>query len=347
MSAISLRDLVEQGRQNSQAPALAAALFTGDKVLDQHIAGQRRQDRDEPVAETDLFHLGSNLKAVVATAAVRLAQEGRLSLEQPLGDLFTDGTLHPDYAAVTFAQLLRHRAGLQPFTSSHEEMFDELSDLTVPPVEARHELTRRLLTRPPAFTPGSDMHYSNAGYAVAASLLETLTGRPWEALVEDYVLAPLGIRGFFGLPPEAGDEQPWGHDDDSGTLAPVESLEPYQLPAFLTPAGNLSLSLPDYVTFLQLHLTALKGESPLLSREAARLLHGLDGDPPMGWGGARNARGVRLSQHFGTSGAFFAGAVLYPERDTGFTVLTNAFSDAVEKAAISVARAALTSTLDS
>lgn len=254
--------------------------------------------------------------------------------------------MHPDYTAVTFAQLSQHRAGLQPFTSSYEEMSDELSDLTVSPVEARRELTRRLLTQLPAFTPGADMHYSNAGHAVAASLLEALTGSSWETLVEDYVLAPLGTRGFFGLPPEAGDGEPWGHDDRSGTLAPVESLEPYRLPAFLTPAGNLSLSLPDYVTFLRLHLAALKGESPLLPREAARRLHGLDGNPPMGWGVAANARRVRLSQHFGTSGAFLACAVLYPERDMGFAVLTNAFSDEVEKAAISMTKTALSYTLD-
>jgi CubicO group peptidase (beta-lactamase class C family) len=148
------------------------------------------------------------------------------------------------------------------------------------------------------------------------------------------------------LPHEAGDEQPWGHNDHSGMMAPVESLEPYQLPAFLTPAGNLSLSLPDYVTFLRLHLTALKGESRLLSREAARQLHGLDGGAPMAWGRATNAEGVLMSQHLGTSGAFLAAAVLYPERDTGFACLANAFGGEVEKAAIHITKAALSSTSD-
>lgn len=161
------------------------------------------------------------------------------------------------------------------------------------------------------------------------------------------MLAPLGIRGFFKLLSEAGDGKPWGHDGRSGTLAPVESLEPYRLPAFLTLAGNLSLSLPDYVTFLRLHLAALKGESPLLPWEAARRLHGPDGNPPMGWGVAANARRVRLNGHFGTSGAFLACAVLHPEQDTGFAVLTNVFSDEVEKAAISMTKTALSSTLDS
>ncbi len=96
MSTPSLRELVEQGRQGSQAPAFAASLFTGSEVLDQHVSGKRRQDRGEPVAETDLFHLGSNLHAIVATAATRLDQE--TVLPRPAAPAWDWGGTFPDIA---------------------------------------------------------------------------------------------------------------------------------------------------------------------------------------------------------------------------------------------------------
>ncbi len=340
MSDTNLYDLIERGLESSQAPAIAAALFTGETVLEQYVVGKRRQNRKEPVTADDLFHLGSNVKAMIATMAARLVQKGDFSFEQPLKELFEDEVLHPGFASVTFEQLLQHSAGLYPFTDPEEAVFRELADLDMPPIQARRELTRRLLTRAPSYPPGTEQNYSNAGYAVAASLLETRLGTSWKALLDRYVFDPLCIRGVVGLPSEYNSEQPQGHEEVQGSLQP--DSEPELVPLAFSPAGDLSMTLGNYTTFLQSHLLALKGQSQTLSKAMARKLHGLDGEEPMGWGKAALDL-TPVSAHLGSAGSFFALTALCTERDIGVTLLTNACTEEIEEVCSDVSREVLTS----
>ena len=78
--------------------------------------------------------------------------------------------------------------------------------------------------RPPEFAPGSRFTYSNAGYVIAGAVLERVAGKPWEQVVREDLLAPLGIRSAgFGAPGEAGaDDQPRGHERRGEAWVPLE-----------------------------------------------------------------------------------------------------------------------------
>jgi D-alanyl-D-alanine carboxypeptidase len=76
----------------------------------------------------------------------------------------------PAMRGVTLAQLLSHTGGVQPFTTGDESR--GLPELHGTALERRLAFTKIFLARPPSVPPGAGYMYSNAGYRIAASMLE-------------------------------------------------------------------------------------------------------------------------------------------------------------------------------
>lgn len=292
------------------------------------VAGLRRLGAPDSVQAADLWHLGSNTKAITATLLGVLVERDSLAWDSRVLEVFPE--LAPaapaEYAAITLADLLCHRAGIPSF--------EELADfLALPPftgtnAEQRYAFTAWLLARPPETPPGQ-YNYSNAGYAIAAAMAERVTGSGWEELVQALVLAPLGVDGAFGWPGRAGPDQPWGHEWDGRALTPHDPWSEYALPVLIAPAGDVSLDLAGYGAFLRLHLAGLRGADGLLAAATIQRLHQPVGDYALGWGiGSRD--GDPISAHFGSAGTFLCGAVICAERDLAFAVIANAAHPAAE-----------------
>src|SRR6185503_18086110 len=111
--------------------------------------------------------------------AVRLAARGALSLDQPLAGLL-DG-VPADKRDLTLRMLLSHTSGLPADADSvHED-------------DTREEVLRKTLNEPLRFTPGTRFLYSNAGFQVAAAVLERASGKPFATLAKDEFFGPLGM----------------------------------------------------------------------------------------------------------------------------------------------------------
>ena len=95
----------------------------------------------------------------------------------------------------------------------------------------------------------------------------------------------------------------------------------------------MHVAFADYPRFLQLHLRGLRGEGALLSPDMFRTLHTPIGRSALGWG-VQPFQGTTISVHTGSADTFFAIQLLAPELDFGIIVVTNAFSDAIEKGCI-------------
>jgi CubicO group peptidase (beta-lactamase class C family) len=314
-------------------PALAAVVVRSDS-LDAAALGVRRVGQSDAVTLEDYFHIGSNTKSMTATLAGALVEDGALSWDLTLADAFPEMKIHPGYAGVTLRQLLSHTAGLSPMTDDAE--FVPVPELTGSPTEQRRAFVAWLLEREPAFPKAQEFHYSNAGYSVAAHLIETRTGRPWEELMRQRVFAPLHIHMVFGWPTVAGPAQPVGHVQGTNGL---ELQDPaYQLGPALAPAGDVSLPIRDYGRYLQAHLRGLRGRPGLLRPETFQVLH----EPvsrnekgvgyALGWGIAE-LDGVPTHVHTGSAGTFVACVALQPSRDLAVALMTNAGGDEVEPGA--------------
>ena len=108
-------------------------------------------------------------------------------------------------------------------------------------------------------------------------------------------------------------------------LKAVAQDEAWQVPPYLRPAGDISMSLGDYARFLQMNLQALTGtDSKFLSVATVTRLHAspMQDEYALGWG-TFQIDGVRSSTHAASGGSFYAIVTLQPDRDEGVAVVAN------------------------
>ena len=238
------------------------------------VDGTRAAGSPARVTPADRWHLGSITKSFTATLFARMVEAGAVRWDTTIDAVLgkTLGPIPAAYSGLTARELLSHMAGLPANIA--------LEDLTKFPRFSADSRADRLayaklaLAAPPVAPRRTKMVYSNSGYVLAAAMLEVLADKPWEQLVKQQVLGPLGLRSAgFGPPGSAAlVDQPRGH-----AIAPDGTRAPVWLdnPAVLGPAGRLHMCLPDVLTYLAAHRDRPKA---LLTTENWDMLH----QPPFG-----------------------------------------------------------------
>lgn len=189
----------ESSAQRAQADAILADAvdngFAGQvlAVVDGRIVlhegyGFADADANVPVDTSTVFAIGSVTKAFTRAAILKLADEGRLSLSDPLSRYF-DG-VPEDKRGITVDQLLRMRAGFHEYhddTGDHQAM-------------TREEALQRIFDQQLRFEPGSEEAYSNSGYTLLAAIIENVSGRSYAEYVRQELIEPAGMvsSGFHG-----------------------------------------------------------------------------------------------------------------------------------------------------
>jgi CubicO group peptidase (beta-lactamase class C family) len=154
-------------------------------------------------------------------------------------------------------------------------------------IDKRLLYVRLFLAGEPEETPGRRYIYSNGGYVTAGTMLERVTGRPWEELIQERLFAPLGITsaGFGAMGTPGVIDQPRQHVMRNETPWPIEPGPRSDNPLVIGPAGTVHMTLTDWSKFVAAHLSGRAGGNDLLSRETWELLHQLPerGEYAMGW----------------------------------------------------------------
>lgn len=327
---------VERVRDAHGLVALGGAVVSGDGLLAIGASGLRRRDASETVTLDDRWHLGSNTKAMTATLAAILVEEGAIGWDTTVAQAFPGfaDDIHPDLREVTLVHLLSHRAGLAGDPTVAD--WTELPAGSLP--EQRLWLAGRLLGRAPEAAPETAYIYSNAGFIVAGAMLEQATGRPWEALLRERVLEPLGMDGCgFGAPGTAGTvDQPRGHAGEE--ITPFEPGPYADNPPALGPAGTVHCPLDDWAAFAALHLRGARGDTEILPRAAFERLHagpGFSGAPDgflygYGWiiRDADDWSDGAVLLHNGSNTLWYAAIVLGPTSDRAYLMVTNQYTGA-------------------
>jgi CubicO group peptidase (beta-lactamase class C family) len=317
--------LLEEGMRAGDLPGIVAGITTSSDALFVRTRGVRRLDQPEALEPNDLLHLGSCTKAMTATLSAVLVESGFLewqtSLEvPPSGRARTSST-------ITLHQLLSHTAGVPIFGLQEWEAMPVFEGDIVQQRAAFTQWQLELI---------QDEHvYSNAGYTMAASIAESaMGGISWETLITEWLFEPLGITGIFGWPALHDPNQPWGHWqlEIDGPLVPHPPTDAYHVPHVIAPAGDVSMTMGDYLVFLRENLRGLNGRSNLLTQETFEFLHtpvGTISDSPYacGWIILPEAfDGITLHTHNGSALTFFLDMILVPEHDFAVAVGTNALS---------------------
>lgn len=320
---------IESIRTKHDLPALGTALITKDKV-EVFVTGYRKRGSEERVQRSDRWHLGSNTKAMTATLAAILVEEGKLKWDTTLGETFPDA--RKEYHNVTLEMLLSHHGGFPPpeATAPKGMSLLELHNLPGTPREDRAEYAKQALAQEPHVAPGSQMVYSNMGYILAGALIERKVGASWEDLMRTRLFEPLDMK-TAGFGPMI---EPWPHTASGQALPPSRLTDN---PPLLGPAGTVHASLEDYAKFLRVHLGYGK-----LKEETLRQLHtpAPGEEYALGWIAVeRDWAGGRALTHAGSNTLNYCVVWLAPQRGFAVVVTTNQGGEKAAQACDEVAAA--------
>jgi len=135
------------------------------------------------------FRIASNTKTMTAAVIVLLAQEGKLSLDEPVSK-YVPGV--PNGDKITITELLNMRSGL--YTYDDDPEFWTVLERDPTKVWSPAEVFAIAFKHPPYFPPGTDFHYSNTNYALLGLTAEKIEGKPLANCFQDRLFGPLGLK---------------------------------------------------------------------------------------------------------------------------------------------------------
>jgi len=318
--------LLEPIRQKHNVPAICAAVVNSDGIIAIGAVGLRRRGDAASVTTNDLWHLGSDTKAMTAAVVARLVEQKKVRWTVTLAELFPEmaDSMHPQLKGVTLLQLLSHHAGLTE--NLNWRSFASRGDMR----RQRQAVLEQALTEKPKYTPGTEAHYSNLGYVVAGIATERISGKSWEDQIQEGLFKPLGMTtaGFGGVGTPGQLDQPWGHRADGSA---VEGNGPDMDNALvMAPAGCVHASMTDWAKFIIDQLRGGRGKSALMTPDTYRTLHTppFGDDHALGWLAVTHdwGDGIVLN-HTGSNTMNYANTWLAPQRDFAVLVCINQGGD--------------------
>jgi CubicO group peptidase (beta-lactamase class C family) len=309
-----------QAMATSTTPGLAVALVHHGRVSWAMGHGLADHATRRTVTATTRFQAASASKPVATWGVLRLVEQGRIDLDEPVVGHLRRWRPPPspfDTDGITVRRLLSHTAGL-----SVHGYAGLRSDRPLPPIvaslsgEAGGSFPVELLE-----APGRRWLYSGGGYSVLQLLVEELTGRPFAAFMRTQVLAPLGMTASsFRWRRTAATARP---HDRRGACSPDFAFAEQA-------AAGLVTTAPDLARFAAAALPGSQGEPPgrgVLSPAAVQLAlsaaPATDGRWGLGYGLGLLPTGDRLAYHEGANRGWRAGLALLPDRRAGIVVLAN------------------------
>lgn len=329
-----LSRIVEQARLKFKLPAVAVVILNSKEIYLTEIQGERIHGKKNIVSVDDYFHIGSCSKSILAVIAAKLVEEKKIDWNTKFFEVYPElkESSLKDYMNITLEDLFLCRAGIKAYTSG-DEIFPKLDS---PSQIIRYDFAKWLIQQKPEpkFQEGKfEFLYSNAGYTMASLMLEGVSGKSYDELIKTYIIDEIGIETFIGFPNRFDHNQPWGHTISKNDIVIFEPENPYKLPELLLPAGDLSMKPLGFAKYIQLSLQGLKGSDNFVNADSYKYIHFAHKGFSLGVGN-EEMFGYTFSGIDGSAGTFFCRAIVVPESDFAFTIMTNAGSGSGQMKAV-------------
>jgi CubicO group peptidase (beta-lactamase class C family) len=253
--------LVEQAVADRAIAGAVVGVARNGQVVYLEPIGLQDVSSGTPMTERSIFRIYSMTKAVTAVAVMMMYEEGRFELSDPVSKFLpefaavavmsSDGSTRAPTRAPTVEDLLLHTTGLSHRTDPAYRSADvRRRDITLA------QFVRNVVAVPLRGDPGAEYHYS-ASPTVLGRLVEVWSGRPFDELVEERILAQLGMSdtGFWVEPEDRGRLATMYRASESGLVAYEIEEVPFTVrPALMEGAVGLVSTVPDFLRFAQMLL---------------------------------------------------------------------------------------------
>ena len=333
-----LAEEIERNRVELHAPGAALVVVQGDEVVFARGFGLADLENETPVTPDTRFFIGSSTKAFTATLLGMLVDEGVMDWDDPVEQHLPYFTLPVESdrdARAAIRDLLSHRTG-----------FARMNMLWVSGALTPEEILRQAVQAEPFASFRERWYYNNVMYLAAGWAGAAAAGAPWDELVTERILVPLGmtdtqtsIRDARGGPLMARGYT-WNEDLEEFRLH-VPSGDSVGVDP-IAPAGSISSSVLDMAKWLRFLLAngvvdgqRLISEEALTETWTRQIRIGGGVGYGLGWM-LRDWQGQRVIEHGGNVPGFSAQVAILPESDLGFVLLTNASASMLAPLAITV-----------
>ena len=310
VSAIVVAALHEQ-----QAPGASLVVMKGDEIVLATGFGLETVARADAVTPTTVFLLNSMSKQFTAALILKLAEEGRLTLDDPVTWHLPDFTHLP--AGLKIRHLLTHTSGIREIVAQ-----PELNAVMEKPGSSNEEFVALARNAPSDFAPGSRWSYANMNYLMLTLIAERVTGQPLEDALRARFFRPLGLSSMRECPPHPGGQrgEARGHTRPAGVFVPHPPENFHLFSGFGGYCGNAV----DLARWARALVTGrvLRAESYAQMIAPAPLNDGRTADYGMAMALVSPDSARRLG-HGGYGGGFSSQFAYYPESEMTVVVLVN------------------------
>ncbi|HYK81642.1 MAG TPA: serine hydrolase [Gemmatimonadales bacterium] len=327
----------KRGLELLHAPGAAIAVVKDGKVLFAKGYGVRTWGAPARVDAHTLFQIASNTKAFTTAALAILADDGRLSWDDPVTKFLPGFQLYDPYVTHEFTvrDLVTHRSGLGLGAGDLLWLHSSYS---------REQIAYRIRYAKPASSFRSQYAYDNVLYDVAGEVVRAVSSKTWDDFVKERIFSPLGMTesGTTIADWAANPNVATPHDADRGRIRIV----PLDTADNLGPGASIVSNVTDLAKWLLCRLDSGRaGGGRLFSERQARemwsgqtILPITDPEPPLaplrpnfaeyglGWR-LRDYQGRKVVWHGGELAGMTSEVTLVPAERLGIVILTNSESD--------------------
>ena len=306
LRADDIDDFVRTQMTRFHVPGLSLAIIRDGQVVKAQGYGFANVATRTPVRPETRFKIGSVSKQFIAAGIMLLVQDGRLTVDDPIGRFLDDAP--PSWTRITLRHLLTHTSGLV----REAPAFDPFT------MQTDADLIRSAHGVPLRFEPGTRWEYCNTGYFVLADVIRRVSGRPWSEFIEARIFEPLGMADTHVTRPDSRPTRSLGYTGDDNTRVADD------WPA-VRPSGAFVSTVLDLARWDQ----ALDDRSVLTESSVrqtwtpVQLADGTTHPYGFGWELAP-FRGLRRAQHGGAMPGFRSNYFKLPDERLTLSLLTNA-----------------------
>jgi D-alanyl-D-alanine carboxypeptidase len=322
--AAQIDRIAAQVLEQTGVPSASVAVVQHGKLVYTHAYGSARLASGRkaalPAAPSMRYSIGSISKQFTAAAILLLQQQGKLSLDDPVGKYVPGLTRGNE---VTIRQILAQTSGYQDYWPEDYVMTPMLKP------ETAQQILDTWAKKPLDFEPGTQWQYSNTNYVIAGRIVESITGQPVFDFLSEHVFRPLAMTSVWD-----SDQKPLASPDATAyyrhALGPLR-VAPTEGAGWMYAAGELAMTAHDLALWDE-SLIAQSVLSPAAYKEMFTEAKTKDGKGTHYGLGVfvRDLNGHRSIEHSGEVSGFVSDNVVLVDDGAAVVVLTN--QDAVSAA---------------
>jgi D-alanyl-D-alanine carboxypeptidase len=308
----SVDDYLMAEMAKRRIPGLALAVVQRGEVVKLQGYGIANLEWDIPVTPDTVFELASVTKQFTATAIMRLVEEGKIRLEEPISRYLADTPA--TWSGITVRHLLTHTAGLASLENGFHTLWANGARLNY----TTAEMYAAAKEDPLSFAPGARWQYSDVGYFLLGMILEKVTGQRYRDIMTERFFRPLGMASTSLLDQSAiVKNRAAGYTLREGRWVQIRRVIQTELPSHY----GIFSTVADLVRWEK----ALAGGTVLTTASLTQMWTPAtlsDGSTvPYGFAwGVMEERGHRVISHTGITGTEYT---RYPDDQLTVIVLTN------------------------